>query len=148
MTFAARPHQVLGPTLGVQSLGAMQLTGATPSSGARGVNLYVNTDGTLTYLNQMADPVFSSVPANWYTPTTTAIGSSYRVRFTLQSGDAWDAGLTAGTWYAISAQRAVAWTVTTTDRSRIATVLVEFAAVGNDTVLGSGTLNVDILNEF
>lgn len=148
MTFAARPHLETGPTLGVQALGAMQLAGDTPSGSARGVNLFVNTDGTLTYLNQMADLVVSSVPANWYTPTTTAIGSSYRVRFTLQSGDAWDAGLTSGTWYTISAQRAVAWTVTTSSISRLATVLVEFAAVGNDTVLGSGTLSVDITNSF
>ena len=147
MTFAARPHLAAGgPTLGVQSLGTLQLSGSTPSSSARGVDLLVNTDGTLSFVNQM-DGGISIVPTNWYLPTTTALGSSYRVRFTLQSGNAWDAGLTSGTYYTLDAQRKIAWTVNI-DQGKIATALIEIAAVGNNTVLGSGTLNINILNDY
>lgn len=147
MTFAARPHQVAATaSVGVQALGTLQLSGSTPSSSARGVDLLVNTNGTLSFVNQM-DGGTSIVPLNWYLPTTTTIGSSYRVRFTLQSGNAWDAGLTSGTYYTLDAQRKIAWTVNI-DQGKIATALIEIAAVGNNTVLGSGTLNINILNDY
>lgn len=147
MTFAARPHLVLGPTLGVQSLGAMLLDGATPSSLNKVASLTLNADGTISFVNQMADPVFSSVPPNWYLPTTGAIGAGYRVKYTLQSGDAWTAGLTSGTFYTLDAARTVSWTLVPTGAVS-ATVLVEIATTGSATILGSGTLTVSLVSDF
>lgn len=148
MTFAARPHLgASGPTLGVQALGAMALEGATPSSSNRVASLTLNPDGTITYVNQMADPEYSVVPTNWYLPTTTAIGADYRVRFTLQSGFAWTAGLVSGTLYALSSARTVSWTLIPTEQ-RDATVLVEIVSASNTTVLGSGTLHINLVSDY
>lgn len=149
MTFAARPHTgSSGPTLGVQALGAMSLEGNTPSSSNRVVSLTLNTDGTISYVNQMADPEITVVPTNWYLPTTVGIGSSYRVRFTLQAGgNAWTAGLTSGTLYALSSARTVSWTLIPTE-SRYAQVLVEIVSSANTTVLGSGLLTVSLQSDY
>lgn len=148
MTFAARPHTgSSGPTLGVQSLGSMVLEGNTPSSSNRVASLTLNPDGTITYVNQMADPEISVVPTNWYLPTTAAIGAGYRVRFTLQSGFAWTAGLTSGTLYALDVARTVSWTLPPTEQ-RDATVLVEITSSSNTTVLGSGTLHINLVSDY
>jgi hypothetical protein len=149
VTFGARPHLSLtsAPSTGVQSLGGMVLEGATPSSNNRVASLTLNPDGTITYVNQMADPEISVVPLNWYLPTTAAIGNNYRVRFTLQSGFAWTAGLTSGTLYALSSARTVSWTLIPTEQ-RDATVLVEITSSANTTVLGSGTLSVNLVSDY
>jgi hypothetical protein len=148
VTFAARMHTgSSAPATGVQGLGGMVLDGATPSSQNRVASLTLNADGTISYVNQMADPVFSSVPTNWYLPTTGAIGAGYRVRFTLQSGDAWTAGLVSGTLYALSSARTVSWTLVPTG-TVTATVLVEITSSANTTVLASGTLSVSLVSDF
>jgi hypothetical protein len=148
VSFAARMHTgSSAPATGVQSLGSIVLDGATPSSQNRGASLTLNANGTISFTNTMADPVYSSVPTNWYLPTTTAIGAGYRVRFTLQSGNAWDAGLTSGTLYTLDAARTIGWTLVPTG-SVTAAVLVEIMTTGSTAVLGSGTLNVSLVSDF
>lgn len=80
-------------------------------------------------------------------PTTGAIGAGYRVKYTLQSGDAWTAGLTSGTFYTLDAARTVSWTLVPTGAVS-ATVLVEIATTGSATILGSGTLTVSLVSDF
>ena len=148
MTFAARQHTgSSAPTLGVQSLGTMVLEGNTPSSLSKTASLTLNTDGTISYVNQMADPVYSSVPSNWYLLTTAGIGTNYRVRFSLQSGQAWATGLSNGVFYTLDAARSISWTLAPTAQVS-SIVLVEITAVGNGTVLGSGMLYINLVSDY
>lgn len=134
--------------MGVQSLGNPQLSGATPSSVSRIASLTFNPDGTISYLNEMADMVVSSVPTNWYLPTTGAIGAGYRVRFSLQTGVAWDGGgLTNGAYYLMGVARTVTWTLPPSG-TRTAYVLIEITADGSGVVLGSGMLYIDLVNDY
>lgn len=64
-------------------------------------SIYFNADGTFTF--QGNGTVCGS---HWYTPTTAAIGNSYWVKLTVNSGSSPNlGGLTAGTAYQISATR-------------------------------------------
>lgn len=62
-------------------------------------------DGTVTYtkLNEGVGPEDTYV--GWYNPTTTGIGSSYWIKFVATTGTF--SGLTSGTIYALSSQRAI-----------------------------------------
>lgn len=146
MSFAARPHQVLGPTLGPQ-LSAMTLAGATPSSVVRQVTLQFNPDGTLSRTNQMADPEITVVPTNWYLPTTGAIGESYNVKFVLLSGTAWNAGLLNNTEYWLASARQVSWSLPVGGavQASVAVSLVDYAT---GLTVASSTLTIDLLSDY
>ncbi len=150
MTFATRPHFGLGSVAApgpVASLGSIELGGATPSSLSKIASLTLNPNGTISYVNQMADPEYSVVPANWYAPTTTAVGAGYRVRFSLQTGVAWDVGLTNGAFYKLDVARTLTWTLAPTT-TRTAYVLIEITADGSGVVLGSGMLHIDLISDY
>ena len=99
-----------------------------PASGA----VTVQTGGTLAGTHYSG----ASAWCNGTPPIT------YYVKFTV-SGDAWDAGLTPGTVYALSSNRSVAWTATGVDKSGTLTVNI-YADSGGTVLLGTGTVSVTV----
>lgn len=148
MTFAARPHTgSSGPTLGVQSFGNVGISGTADTSTNDTASLTFNPDGTLTVVNTCNLSESTSVPANWYLPTTGAIGAGYRVEFTLVSGNAWNSGLVSGTRYSLDVARTITWTLIASE-SRNAQVLIEITTTASTAVIGGGTLYLDLLSEY
>lgn len=135
MTFAARQHT---PTSGGPvGIGTFLIADYTlPDS----VGITFNIDGTTT-----VNGYREGGPTNWYTPTTTGIGSSYDVRFTLQSGNAWDAGLTSGTAYNLGTARTLTWSSSAGDKA--ATVAVEILLAGTSTVAYTATISAGLYEE-
>lgn len=149
MSFAARHHvaAAAAPASGVQALGTMDLGGVSATSEDFTVALSLNADGTLAFTNNMNLVQTSIGPSNWFTPTTGAVGAGYRVRFTLQSGTPWAEALTSGTLYALSSARTLTWTLPLSG-TIAAQVLVEITSAANTTVLGAGTLYVNMYDEY
>ena len=109
------------------------------------VSLTLNTDGTFGHTNTFEDPG-NVVPSNWFTPTTGGVGAGYQVRFTLQSGNAWDGTPTSGVLYALSSARTLTWSLAyAPSASKAATVLIEVLTSGG-APYKSGTMNVSLSN--
>jgi len=141
MTFAARSNRAVsggGPVNGSASINGEQY-----GAGLSGTYTAV-TNGTQTAIsNGMVE--YSSCDPNWYLPTTAAIGNSYWVKFTLNSGSAWDSGLVNNTVYALTSNRALTWTVSTLNTSKSANVSVRFYSdAGGTTLVATHTLTVSI----
>lgn len=148
MTFAARPHVVAAAAAsGVQNLGTMNLGGIAIRSQNFAVSMTLYPDGTIGWINEMNEVQTTPSVVNWYLPTSGGVGSGYRVRFTLQSGTAWISGPTSGTLNGLSAPRQVVWTLPA-EGTVTAQVLVEITSSSDTTVLGSGTLVLDMLDEY
>lgn len=147
MTFAARPHVGGASASGVQALGTMNLGGISIISSGFQVAMALQPDGTVTWLNEMNETQTTPSGVAWYAPTTGGVGSGYRVRFTLQSGTAWNAGLTSGTLYSLTSVRQIAWSLPA-EGTISAQVLVEITSSSDTTVLGSGTLVVYAIDEY
>lgn len=96
-----------------------------PASG----NININTTGTITgghYTGASA----------WCVGTPPV---TYYVKFSV-TGSAWDAGLTAGTVYALSSSRTVSWSASGTAKSGTLTVNI-YADAGGTVLLGTGTVS-------
>lgn len=133
MTFAARPNGY-NRAIGLQQpIGDMRPRDI--ESGANGsAALLIGSQGGIVYVGNQ-----SSGADAWYFPTTTAIGSSYWVKFTLQSGDIWDGGANNGTLQQLSTTRSLTWTAST-GTSKTAQVLVQiYSDAGGTTLVTSGT---------
>ena len=130
MSFAARPHQPAVQS-GLASLGSMVVEDYTlPDT----VEIAFNSNGTIT-----TPDYYIQGPATWYGSTVAGIGASYEIRFVLNSGTAWTAGLVSGTWYALSSARSLAMT-SGTEVSNTITVSIRETATG--AIVTSGTLNM------
>ena len=142
MSFAARQHlpQVQESTpLGTMSLVATASTAEETDD----CGIAFLTDGRIVTSHSF-DSATLTAPANWYSPTTTGIGSSYGIRFTLQSGTPWNMGaLTSGVTYALSTLRTVGWEFEFPGTA-VATVLVEIITTATGAVYKSGTLTVSL----
>lgn len=93
------------------------------------------TNGVITLTN---DP-----DQNWYTPTTTGIGSSYSIRATLDSGDT-PSG-TLGSWLTLNTNRTWSFSVSTPPIVEIksCSLTIEIALTSDtSTVLSSGTYTI------
>lgn len=128
-------------------LSATALAGATPSSLVRQVSLTFNTDGTLSRVNQMADPEITVVPSNWYVPTTGAIGEGYNVKFVLQSGTAWNTGLLNNTEYWLASARTVTWSLPVGGAVQ-ASVAVSLVDYNTGVTVASSTLTIDLVSDY
>lgn len=136
MTFAARTHQPTGS--GPVSLGTIGVEDYTlPDT----VEIAFKSNGVIDYLGNTK----ISGPNNWYSPTTTSIGASYDIRFTLLTGDAWNAGLVSGTAYNLGTDRQLALSSSSTDKSLTASV--EILLAGTSTVAYTATLYMGIYIE-
>lgn len=105
------------------------ITQSNPGGAVSG-DISVNTAGTLTGTNYSG----ASIWCNGTPPIT------YYVKFTV-SGDAWNAGLTPGTVYALSSSRSVAWSNSGADTNATLTVNI-YADSGGTILLGTGTVGV------
>lgn len=130
MSFAARQH---GPAVqsGLPALGSIVVEDYTlPDT----VEISFNSNGTISTPDYLI-----AGPATWYGSTVTGIGSSYEIRFVLNSGTAWTAGLVSGTWYSLSTARALAMT-SSTEVSNNITVSIRETATG--AIVTTGTLSM------
>jgi hypothetical protein len=147
VTFAARMHQPAGGG-SFTPLGALlvQLESINEVGTTATGTLSFNSDGTIS-LTENYEYQVVTLPSNWYSPTTTDIGSGYQIRFTLLSGSAWDAGLVSGTLYALSSNRSIAWTrVYDSDSNpETASVLIEILTSAGEPYK-SGTLAAEMFN--
>lgn len=148
MTFAARPHQAAVAASGnVQNLGTMNLGGTAIVSDNFGVSMALEPDGTVVWVNELNAVQTTPSGVHWYLPTTPGVGNGYRVRFTLQSGTPWSTGLVSGTLYSLTSVRNIFW-ILPAEGTVVAQVLVEITSSSDTTVLGSGTLIVNMLDEY
>lgn len=146
MSFAARSNRSVASSGGPVN-GSANVAGDQYGSGISGTYTAV-TNGTQTATSTSFSFEYSSCDPNWYLPTTAAIGNSYWVKFTLNSGSAWDSGLVNNTVYALTSNRALTWTVGTLNSAKTANVSVRFYSdAGGTTLVATHTLTVD-LNTF
>jgi hypothetical protein len=137
VSFAARPHQPAAGG-GPVSLGLISVEDYTlPDT----VEIAFTSNGTIDYLGNTK----ISGPNNWYSPTTTGIGASYDIKFTLLAGTAWNAGLVSGTAYNLSTDRQLALSSSSGDKSLSASV--EILLAGTGTVAFTATLSLGIYVE-
>lgn len=140
MTFAARTLGYFVNSAVVSSLGTLYAYDA-PSSGPAYASITFNTDGTISYVGDGSTGV-----SNWYTPTTTNVGSSYWIKFTTTSGSPWTGGLTSGTIYALSSARTVVWQQILSGGGKTGTASVNiYADAGGTALVGTGTINAQVL---
>ena len=138
MSFGARP-------LGIGTVGGsgvfltqfLSTNSAIGTGGSSTVTITANTNGTLTVVGN-GSIIDGSVTPNpgWYSPTTTAIGSSYQIRITPTAGSF--TGGTVNTWLTISSARI--WTVSTTGLQSV-DFTIEIRDTSAGTVLASTTGN-------
>jgi hypothetical protein len=138
MSFGARP-------LGIGTVGGsgvfltqfLSTNSAIGTGGSSTVTITANTNGTLTVVGN-GSIIDGSVTPNpgWYSPTTTAIGSSYQIRITPTAGS-FTSG-TVNTWLTISSARI--WTVSTTGVQSV-DFTIEIRDTSAGTVLASTTGN-------
>jgi hypothetical protein len=141
MTFAARQNRSVASSGGPIN-GTANLAGLAFNSSMSGTYTAV-TNGTQTAAASTGD--LSTYDTNWYTPTTVSIGNSYWVKFTLNSGSAWDSGLVNNTVYALTSNRALTWTVASYPSSKSAHVSVRFYSdAGGTTLVATHTLTVGL----
>jgi hypothetical protein len=135
VSFAARQHLPAAAASGL--VNPFTLPAVFPQGNAPTVTstVTVNADGTIS--ND------GTVIGNWYSPTTSGIGSGYRVRFTAV-GDTFT-GLTANTFYALSSARTVTYSAPP-NYSGSSVLTIQIATSGSDTIVASGTLNLTITN--
>jgi len=107
------------------------------AAGSSTVTLTANTNGTLTVSGNgnIVDGGITPDPG-WYSPTTTAIGSSYQIRITPTAGS-FTTG-TVNTWLTISSTRT--WTVSTTSDASV-NFTIELRTTTSTTVLASTSGN-------
>jgi hypothetical protein len=134
LTFAARVHQAAQSGLPALGSAVIAVSYTLPDT----ATLTFNSDGSITYFKEN----FASGPATWYGAISAGIGASYEIRFTLNSGDAWDAGLASGTWYSLSSARAISLSATTIDKSSNVTIDIRLASSGVIQTTGSGGVSV------
>ena len=146
MSFGARP-------LGIGTVGGsgvfltqfLSTNSAIGTGGSSTVTITANTNGTLTVVGN-GSIIDGSVTPNpgWYSPTTTAIGSSYQIRITPTAGS-FTSG-TVNTWLTISSARI--WTVSTTGVQSV-DFTIEIRDTSAGTVLAStagNSIDCDYIN--
>lgn len=109
-------------------------TETTVDQGA-GVTITLNTNGTTSVAKDADDETLINTTTNWYTPTTTNIGTSYWVQATLVSGSAATSG-TFGSRLQLNSARAWNWSTTTAVGVKSGTVKFDFydASTGGNLV--------------
>ena len=138
MSFGARPLAIgTGGGSGVFLTQFLSTNSAIGTGGSSTVTLTANTNGTLTVVGNgsIIDGDITPDPG-WYSPTTTAIGSSYQIRITPTAGS-FTSG-TVNTWLTISSARI--WTVSTTGLQSV-DFTIEIRDTSAGTVLASTTGN-------
>lgn len=142
MTFAARANRNVvtgGPVSGSATLDAVSFYATVAGT------VTLNTNGTMTATDNGLTQSLSTCSPNWYSPTTVGIGSSYWVKFTLDTGNAWDSGLVNNTVYALSSARALTWTTTSIPGTKAATATARiYSDAGGTTLVATVAITVDL----
>lgn len=135
MTFAARTFQGMN-TGGVNQAFSASAYSDTVKPSTSNAGVTFNADGTC------------SGGPNWYTTTTSGIGSAYWVRFTLSSGSAWT-GTAAGTVTSLSSSPSVNWSRGgTAYGTTSATVTVQFYSdSGGVNLVATGGISASVTYE-
>ncbi len=115
-------------------------TDTTADAGA-GVTITLDTNGTTSVTKEADDETLINTTTNWYTPTTTNIGTSYWVQATLVTGSAATSG-TFGSRLQLNSARAWNWTTTAVAGVKSGQIKFDFydASTGGNLV---GSVNAD-----
>lgn len=105
------------------------------NAGSSYCGIRFNTDGTLTNTLSLGNVAL----VNWWTPTTTNIGSNYEVKCTLSSGS-FTVG-TSGSWFAISSNREYA--VSTAVSNKVATFNCDIRRISDAVVVASAIFTIE-----
>lgn len=103
------------------------------TGGTATATITVGTSGTLSGTHYTGQ-------SEWFSPSGGTPGNSYYVKFT-KTGNAWNAGLTEGTVYALTSNRSLTWSATGTAKSATLTVSIYRDSGGTD-LAGTGTVTV------
>jgi hypothetical protein len=118
---------------------AANLLNTSTVSGVRSASLTFNTDGTTSPSGG------TSSANNWFTPTTTGIGSNFWVKATVSSGSNYVlGGAAAGVWVQISTSRAASINNSTSTTEAVGNMLVQFSTDGGASVCNSFTVAFDV----
>lgn len=120
----------------VNPLPAMTISHSTVAPATASGSMSLSADGGISGSHY-------SGPALYYNPSVVGIGANFWVKFTLNSGDAWNAGLTAGTVYALSSGRTLNWSVSSAAKIADVTVSI-YSDAGGANLVTSGTLSVNV----
>lgn len=83
MSFACRPNAGAVNFIGTYNGASVAVARPTQATNAQ---LTFNADGTVTYTVGAGIDSSSGLPASWYLPTLSGVGSSYTVKLTVNSG--------------------------------------------------------------
>ncbi len=108
------------------------------SSGTPNAGVTLQSDGTCTFLSSGGSAPTSN---QWFTPTTTGIGSTHWVFCTVNSGSL--SGGTAGVWLALSAGQSFSRNRTTVGTSAANITLQLATDSGGANIVDSATFNLD-----
>lgn len=110
----------------------------TPAGGSS-ASLSFNTDGSITSTGTTTGSGPNLGHSKWFIPLSAGIGSSYWIRATLSSGNAWTSG-TMGSWIQLSSIRT--WTTNAAGGSVKSNVtLFEIASdAGGSNIVATGSI--------
>lgn len=76
-----------------------------------------------------------TVNGKWFSAAPqTGVGAGYWIKFTLSSGDAWTAGLVAGTLYQLNSNRSIGWNTSNGIKQAIVTASIYSDSGGTNLV--------------
>lgn len=121
----------------VNPLSGMSVTSIIASPGSTSGDITFGTDGSITGTHY-------SGPVKYYDPVVAGVGSNFYVKFTKNSGSAWNAGLVDGTVYALSSARTLTWSVTSGQVKTFNVTVSIYSDAGGANLVTNGTLSGDV----
>lgn len=114
------------------------INNASAASGIRSASVNVATDGTYTFTGP------GTTNGNWYSPTTTGIGSSWWVKFTVASSTNSTNSGSIGSWTQLTSTVGVSASNSSASVEGTGSFTVQFSPDGGTTVAATGTVNWDV----
>jgi hypothetical protein len=130
----------------VVALDASSFAAAGSTGKPANAKVLYNADGTITDGGTAVSGGHSYTgPANWYSPTTAGVGSSYYIRFTVLSdpNSALNASLTFGTIGVLTSGAYVACSAGAGQVFSAQAKVEVFADSGGAVLIGTGTISFD-----
>lgn len=122
-------------------------TNVSVATGGRTCGFSVVTNGTT--LHSQGSSAITTAGPNWYSPTTTSIGSSYWVKatFTTTTAPSGSGNTTTGTfgsWGQITANQTWTWSTATGQTEWAGTMTLQFSLTNGGAVVGTGSVGFDV----
>jgi hypothetical protein len=121
---------------GVVAIAVTAISDATIAPASASSTLTLGSSGTITYAGSG-----SGGGANWFTPTTASIGSSYWAKLTVNTGTAPNSG-TVGSVVSLSAGQAWTWSRSTNGTTNATCTLQIFSDAGGTSLVATDNFSV------